>query len=405
MSHHPFNIDPIEAAYFSMPMPATEVSADHRPPYWDAQQRVWIVTQYRDACTLLRHPLVAVAEICPGLERLEQRSGRQFPHLKNLLNGMSIFHNPPQHSRSRAFLKQAMTAIARMITANSVEELAKQLGDALEARSECDAIRDLCERFPNLVMGEALNFAEHDIATIRSAFEQLCVAWQPGIPLRVYSVLEDEAARVEAFLTQKIGCGISARPKAAALLWDLNAGGFGYSDAELVSLVFFMITAGVENATGLLGNALLILLTFPDLVPLLRRRPELIGGFVDESIRYLGPVRRLGQRYAREDIPLEHVTLSKDTRILFDLDRIHRDPSAFSDPGRFDPARNGPPHLGFSTGAHACLGASLARLEARCLFSMLLDRFELALAAPEPVWKPNPDLRFLSCLRVGIRLR
>ena len=370
-------------------------------PCWNSVQRVWVISRYRDACFLLRHPAVGVAEINPGLERLELRTGKKFLHLKNIIKGTPLFHNPPQHTHSKAFFKQAIASYSRIITPEVVEEIVTGLLNPIENQQEFDLIESVCDSLPNLLMARVLDLDPADIIMFKKAFGRINEAWLPSIPLRLYSEIEEVAEKVEMFLLEKIRNGYMSKENGIFGSGFLSAS--GYSESDLAALLFFLVGAGTENQGGLLGNALLILLSSQELAATLRRSPELINNFVEESIRLLGPVRRLSLRLALEDIKIDQVTLTKNARILFDLESIHRDPSAFDEPEQFDLSRKGPTHLGFGTGAHACLGASIARYQARILVGMILNHFQLELNCSQVEWKPYPDFRILSSLPVKMQ--
>jgi cytochrome P450 len=138
--------------------------------------------------------------------------------------------------------------------------------------------------------------------------------------------------------------------------------------------VSVLLVAGNETTTNLLGNTLLALLAHPDELARVRRDPDRIPAVVEEGLRYDGPIQFLF-RQARQDVELAGVKIPAGAYVLPLLGSANRDDAQFPHADRFDPSRNTQGHLAFGLGIHFCLGASLARLEARVALEELLPRF------------------------------
>jgi cytochrome P450 len=144
-----------------------------------------------------------------------------------------------------------------------------------------------------------------------------------------------------------------------------------------------LLVAGNETTTNLLGNTLLALMEHPDELARVRRDPRRIPALVEEALRYDGPIQYLF-REANQDVKLSGVTIPAGSMVLPLLGSANRDDAQFPHADRFDVSRNTQGHLAFGLGIHFCLGASLARLEARCAFDALVDELpRLSLAQPE----------------------
>jgi pimeloyl-[acyl-carrier protein] synthase len=173
------------------------------------------------------------------------------------------------------------------------------------------------------------------------------------------------------------------------------------TDQELLSTSFLLLLAGHETTTNLIGNGLHALLRHPEQLERLRAQPERLDGAIEEMLRYDSPVQAT-VRVATEDVELAGQVLPKGALAICVIGAANRDPDVFADPDRLDIGRAVVPHLSFGFGAHFCLGASLARLEARAAFRGLLDRHPtLRLATEHVEHRPNFLLRGLRALPVA----
>src|SRR2546425_1028442 len=167
---------------------------------------------------------------------------------------------------------------------------------------------------------------------------------------------------------------------------------------EVVANCILLLFAGHETTTNLLGNGLFHLLRHPAQAALLRADPSLLHGAVEELLRYDGPVPAT-VKVATEDVPWHGRTIRRGEMVVPSMASANRDPKQFADPDRLDVRRQPERHVAFAAGMHFCLGAWLARLEARIVFDTVLRRLpELALAPGEPRWKPMIFLRGLESL-------
>jgi cytochrome P450 len=174
------------------------------------------------------------------------------------------------------------------------------------------------------------------------------------------------------------------------------------TDGELISTSLLLLIAGHETTSNLIGNGLLALLRNPDQLERLRREPALLENAIEELLRYDSPVQAT-IRIATEDVAIAGAEIPKDAVSLVLLGAANRDPAAFAEPDRLDLARENMRHLSFGLGTHFCLGAGLARLEARTAFRGLLERFpRMTLATDVAEYRPNPFLRGLKSLPVRL---
>ena len=303
----------------------------------------------------------------------------------------------PRRDRLRALLGRAFTPrqVAKVKPITGV--IASQLADAAAEQGEVDLYDAFAQRLPLQVICELLAVPSVD-------HEQLG-AWTADLSLAT-AYASDEARRaVDASLqafddyARDLIRDRRRRPGEDLLsaLIAVEEEGDRLSPDELVAMIVQMLYAGHETTRNLIGNGLFTLLRHPDQLEALRRDASLIDGAVEESLRYEPPILFLS-RIVLEDMKLADLELREGELIHVSLSAANRDADAFPEPGRFDVRRSPGRHLSFGFGHHFCLGASIARMEARVAFETLLERFrEIELVGPTPRWATDTALRSLEC--------
>jgi cytochrome P450 len=175
------------------------------------------------------------------------------------------------------------------------------------------------------------------------------------------------------------------------------------SSEEVVSTALLLLVAGFETTVNLIGNGTVALLGEREQWQRLREEPALVPAAVEEMLRYDSPVQ-LTSRIATEEVEVDGSPISRGEPILVCLGGANRDPDVFPEPDRFDVERRDPSrHLAFSRGIHHCLGAALARLEARVAFEELTRRFAALEPAGTPTRRPLLVLRGYETVPVRAR--
>jgi cytochrome P450 len=197
-----------------------------------------------------------------------------------------------------------------------------------------------------------------------------------------------------------------ARRRAAPrgdMLSDLIAAeeaGDKLSEHELLATCILLLIAGHETTVNLIGNGTLALLRHPDQLRRLREDPALIGGAIEELLRFDGPVQRTA-RIPSEDVTIAGHKIAAGEMVMPFIGAADRDPAQFRDPDRLDITRADNRHIAFGWGIHFCLGAPLARVEGQIAIGTLLRRLpHLALATEAPEFRESLTLRGLKSLPV-----
>ncbi|HEX3590520.1 MAG TPA: cytochrome P450 [Pseudonocardiaceae bacterium] len=310
--------------------------------------------------------------------------------------------DPPDHTRLRRLVSKAFTP--RVIAA--LEPRIRQIVDDLFAAfreshsadtGSVDIVGQLAYPLPVRVISELLGVPEADHDRFEGWSRWLVRGLDPVMAVTdPVEIAEIERAQAEfrGYFSDLIGRR-RAEPGTDLLsrLVQIEEQGDQLSEAELISTCTLLLVAGHETTANLIANGVLALLRHPGQLAALRAEPALIGGAVEEILRFDPPVQ-LTTRVVREPTPIGDVVVPTDGVLLMLLGAANRDPAAFADPDRFDITRDARHHLSFAAGAHFCLGAPLARLEG----SAALSAFATRVRDPELVpgslrYRPHVNLR------------
>lgn len=286
-----------------------------------------------------------------------------------------VFNDPPLHTRVRRIMSGALTprAIAAMEPAliTLVDGLLDDLSDS------CDLITDYASAIPVEVIGNLFDMPHAERGPLREWSLAILGALEPVLT-------QAQHDRGNAAVTEFSAClkDLIARRRRAPgdpdtdVLTRLMQGDRGdhLTEVELVQNCIFILNAGHETTTNLIGNGLDLFLEHPDQRALLLEQADLIDSAVEEILRHQSS-NQLGNRITTAECEIGGLTLQKGTRVHLIMGAANRDPEQFPDPDRFDITRSPNRHLAFAGGPHVCLGLTLARLEGRIAIQHFLRRF------------------------------
>lgn len=319
-----------------------------------------------------------------------------------------IFADPPRHTQLRGLVSKAFTPRSVAALEPRIRALSGELLDRVAGRGEMDLVADFAAPLPMLVIAEMLGIPAADRPRFQAwADAILAMSYTIGGPPDLALAASERFAAVTAEMAGYLGELLATRradPRDDLLtrLAEAEVDGGRLTHAEILGFFQLLLLAGSETTTNLIDNAVLCLVDHPDQLARLRASPDLLPPAIEEVLRYRSPLQWM-YRIARREVELHGVAVPAGSMVLAVIGAANRDPAAFPDPGRFDITRDPNPHLAFGHGPHFCLGAPLARLEARVALADLLgrvDAIELATAAP---WEPRPGLHVHGPARLPVR--
>jgi cytochrome P450 len=361
-----------------------------RPVRLASGGQIYLIARYGDARRVLNDPVFSRV----ALQRDD--ATRLIPASR--VPGTLLNTDPPDHTRMRKLVARAFTTGAVERIRPRVQQITDELIDRMiEQEPPVDFVASFAAVLPAIVISDMLGVPGQDQDQMRDWLEiSLSAGAHP--PEEIQTAL----GQLRAYLTDLIAAKRAA--PADDLLSALIAArdeDDRLSEAELVSTLFILIAGGYETTAGLLTNSLTVLgYQHPDQLALIRDKPELIPGAVEELLRYVPLSWCTSERLALEEVELSGVRIPAGTTVVALHYSANRDETLIADPDRLDVTRpERTPHLAFGHGIHHCLGAPLGRLELQTAFATLLRRLPgLRPAVPESelTWK-------LGVLTVGPR--
>ena len=299
-----------------------------------------------------------------------------------------VFNDPPIHTRVRRLIMGALSprAIAEMEA--DLIALVDGLLDRLAVKGNFDLIDDFAAAIPIEVIGNLLGVPHEEREPLRDWSLAFLGALEPVIgeaaAARGNKAVADFLVYLQTLVERRRQKpGNPDRDVLTRLILG-EADGEKLTAKELLHNCIFLLNAGHETTTNLIGNGLVTLLAHPEEKQRLIDHPDLIKTAVEEMLRYESS-NQLGNRMTVEPVELGGERLPPGTPVTLGIGAANRDPAQFADPERFDVGRNPNRHLAFATGAHQCAGMALARLEGAIAISRFLKRFPDYALAGEPV--------------------
>lgn len=369
---------------------------------------MWVLTRHADVLGVLRDRSFG-AGLIPRLvvEQAHRLGHEDVGQIERLGRKSLVFTDNPDHARLRGLVNRVFTAQAvdrlRPRIVERAEELIQRAWDA----GGMDAVADFAAPLPVTVMCDWMALPESLRVNVGQWTHDIRFLLEPGLMKGEDFTRVSEVVRIFAQALDEVIADRRTRPGddlISQLLAIRTSGGDRLSDEELVFICMMSFVAGNETTKSLIGNTLLALLRHPDQDALLRGRPDLVQGAVDEALRYDSPLQQT-KRLATRDVEIGGQQVSKGDQILLCMGAANRDPEVFPRPDEFDITRDAKGHLAFGYGMHGCLGGLLAELQAGVAFEILYRRRErLELADDQLEWQDHSFIvRGLKRLPVMVR--
>jgi cytochrome P450 len=341
----------------------------------------WLLTRYEDVRQALADPRL----VKDGLTAPLGFRPRLTPDMADVMSRMLLSVDPPDHTRLRRLIQPVFTGRRIEALTASITDIAGRLVDDLARPGEHDFLAEFAFPLPIQVISELIGVPREDHDTF--------VNWADIVIAGPFRAAELPAATTEliAYLRDLVAARRD-RPATdmTSMLVAAQDDEDDLTENEVVATLVLLLLAGYDTTANLLGNGVHLLLDQRDRWDLLRADRDLLPAAIEEMLRFESPVQLATHRVAAEDVEYAGRTIPAGTVVLLSLLSANRDERRFGSGMSFEPSRLEKSHVAFGHGIHHCLGAPLARLEARVAFTTLFDRLpHLRLADGfQPRWRP-----------------
>ena len=366
--------DPFDPELHRDPYPVYRRLRDEFPVHFNARLRFFTLSRHADVLAALQASDLYISGkgVYVGVPEFDDgKLTAEVPLLITL--------DRPRHTQMRALVSRAFTPrrIARLEP--RIRAIARTLLDNVKGRGEFDLVREFSGPLPTIVIAELLGVPAED----QEWFKEKSTAVAQFDPTKPGPRDRGPAVELGLYLAKVLEQRRRApRDDLLSALLAAEIDGQRLSDPELIGFGFLLLVAGNETTTNLISNAAILLDRHRDQRRLLLEDPARIPGAIEEFLRYDSPVQGLA-RTTTAPATLHGVTISEGSKVLLLFGSANHDERAIPDAERFDVLRQPNPHVAFGFGAHFCLGANLARLEAKVAFEELLARLpDYALTQP-----------------------
>jgi len=351
---------PADPAFLEDPFPFYEMGRAMSPLRLD-DQNMWLVFGYNDIAAILRDQATFSSDFNPARTAAEG-------------NPSMLGTDPPLHTRLRSLVSQAFTPKMIDHWAPRIRQRAVELLEPVIETGQMDVVRDLAYPLPVMIIAELLGVPPED----REKFKE----WSSIIIATLGAGIDGQDGSVEQPIIDEMAGYFSAiaDERRAHPRDDLISGlvaaeveGSKLNMDELIQMLVLLLVAGNETTTNLIGNAVQEFIAHPAELQRVIDDPSLLPSAIEEVLRFHSPVQATVRRATRPT-EIHGKPIAQDQAVVTWLAAANRDPEIFPDPMRFDVARTPNKHLSFGLGIHFCIGAPLARMEARIALEELLAR-------------------------------
>lgn len=373
--------DPLDPATAAQPFAA--YAALHRGGrvHYNPRRATWILHRLDDVRAALRDTDQVTSS--QGVTRVRMSAD------------LVVVTDGEQHSRLRKQVQPAFTKRALDSWQQVIDKIAAELVDNLLAEPGSDAVQGLAIPMPLRLIASILGIPENDIDEFRRWSEESVkmIDFAPNPKGLVNSVRALRAAMaLRSYFLRHLATGeLKGSDTVLGRLLEHNTDG-SLTDEQLFFIAMLLLIAGNETTTNLLGGMFDTLARNPDQYDMIRADPGLIPMAVEEQLRFSSPIQNL-YRYTRAPYRVGDVTIPTGSRVLMSFGAANRDPAVFDDPDAYRADRDPRMHVAFGYGAHMCLGAPLARMEAVAVLRELVRRVSRISAVGPTTWSTNSSLR------------
>jgi cytochrome P450 len=365
----PPDLDLLDPATFAEgpPYAALRRLRAESPVHWCAEKDgpgFWVVTRHADVLAVSRDHETYSSWLGGTMPPEMDPMGLAMVRL------MLLNMDPPAHTKVRNLVNRGFTPRQVTRLERRIRELSAAIVDAVAPAGRCDFVTQVAGELPSALIAELMGIPIEDGRKLYDLTERMHSAGDPAGAGAAVAEMMSYAA------------GIRARKRAApaediaSVLLAAEIDGARLSDMEFDFFFMLLINAGGDTTRNLVASGMLALIRHPEALAAVRADRALLPDAIEEMLRYCSPVMQF-RRTALRDSEIRGQRIAKGEKVVMFYPSANRDEAVFTDPDRFDIHRSPNPHVAFGGGgAHFCLGASLARLEIRCLFEAILDRLD-----------------------------
>ena len=366
-----FDIEKLTPEFYADPYPTYRALREHEPVKLLANGS-YFLTRYDDLVSAYKNTRVFSSDKKKEFAPKYGDSPLYEHHTTSL-----VFNDPPAHTRVRRLIMGALSPRAIASMEGDLIALVDGLLDAIAAKRKVDLIDDFAAAIPIEVIGNLLDVPREERAPLRDWSLAILGALEPVISAEAFArgnkAVKDFLSYLEVLVARRRAKPGNPERDVLTRLIQGEDNGERLSEKELLHNCIFLLNAGHETTTNLIGNGLVALLAHQAQKQRLIEHPDLIKSAVEEILRFESS-NQLGNRITTAQVELGGVTLAPGTLVTLCIGAANRDPQQFPDPESFDIGRTPNRHLAFGTGAHQCAGMALARLEGAIAISRFLAR-------------------------------
>lgn len=386
------------------PYPAYAVLRRESPVAWDQGRGIWIVSSHQDCQKILKDPRFLSNRSSQFLQQYAAEEQAELKELFEGLNYLAIYQDGAVHAAIRGPLVRAFAMRTQASFCGAIEDELGSIFDGLKGQKEVDLFQSLALRLPLAVISRVLQIPldksrelhgwSSDIARFLDQSTNINLARKALTALRNFQ------SYLRPLIHQREQSGAQ---DLLSLLAGLQASDAGVSKDDIVGNLILVFMAGHETTMALIANGIHLIWSRPDLLDTLRQERSLIPRAVEEVMRFDSPAQRIGRRIGEDLLWNGSHAFKKGQFVQVLLGAANRDENEFERADEFHIHREKNQHLGFGSGAHYCVGAQLARLEASLAFSRLMDWFpNMALVDQGAPYFSNLSLRCRTSVRVKL---